>query len=362
MQRLMLAVALSAVMSVHAADSLVFSPKQIQTLGIQTVVLAASGQQTSLGYPATVVIPPAQQRIVAAPMMGLVSRVWVTSNTSVKVGQPLLTLASPSLAQAQGGLVQAAVQAQLARGQVQRDDQLFADGIIPQARQQAARAASLSANAMLTQQRQSLRMLGVPAATIAQMERGQANTAELNLLAPITGVVLEVNAAAGQRVDAATALFKIVQMKPLWLEIQVPSSDVAAIRTGDQVRVAGRQVRGRVLSVGQSTHMAQTVLVRAQIEGALDGLLSGQVVEAQLIGKASSDWQVPVTALAYKTNQAFVFTYDAHGFHPVAVKVLSQTTNVARIVGALKQGDVIAVHGVAQIKAVWTGVGGEGGE
>ena len=362
MQRFILAAALSVAMSAHAADNLVFSPKQLQMLGIRTLPLATSSQQASLGYAATVVVPPTQQRIVAAPMMGLLTRVWVTSNTQVKAGQPLATLASPSLAEAQGGLVQAAAQAQLARGQLQRDDQLLADGIIPQSRQQATRAAYLSANAMLTQHRQSLRMLGVPAGTIAQMERGQANTAELNLVAPMSGVVLEVNAAAGQRVEAATALFKVAQMHPLWLEIQVPSNAAAGIKSGDQVNVAGRKVTGRVLSVGQSAQLAQTVLVRAQIEGELDGLVSGQAVEAQLTGKTSLDWQVPVTALAYNKNQPFVFVRDARGFHPVAVKVLSQTASVARVAGGFTKNDVIAVQGVAQIKAVWTGVGGEGGE
>jgi len=173
---------------------------------------------------------------------------------------------------------------------------------------------------------------------------------------------LEVNGAIGQRVDAAMALFKIAQMKPLWLEMQVPSSEAALIRAGDQVAVAGRTATGRVISVGQSAQQAQTVLVRAQIDVDLNGLISGQAVEAQLISKSSHDWQVPVTALAYKQSQAFVFVREGGGFTPVAVKVLSQTASVARISGALKQDAVIAVQGVAQIKAIWTGMGGEGGE
>lgn len=362
MFRLILVAALCVVMSARAADGLVLSARQLQTMGIQTAPVTTSSQQSSLGYPAMVVVPPEQLRIVAAPMMGLLTRIWVTTNMQIKAGQPLATLASPSLAEAQGGLVQAAAQAQLARGQLQRDDQLLAEGIIPQSRQQATRAAYLSANAMLTQHRQSLRMLGVPAATITRMERGQANSAELNLVAPMSGVVLEVTAATGQRVDVATALFKIAKMKPLWLEIQVPSPDAALIKVGDAVSVSGRKVSGRVLSVGQSAQMSQTVLVRAQIDGELDGLLSGQAVEAKLIAKTGQEWQVPVTALAYKQNQAYVFIRDAQGFHPLAVKVLSQTVSVARVAASLKVNDVIAIRGVAQIKAVWTGVGGEGGE
>ncbi|MEQ1668457.1 MAG: efflux RND transporter periplasmic adaptor subunit, partial [Sulfuriferula sp.] len=315
MQRILLA-ALCAVATAHAADQLTFSAKQLQTLGILTAPITTTQSQTSLSYPATVAIPANQERIVAAPMMGMVSRVLITANTEVKAGQPLATLLSPDLAQAQGGLVQAAVQAQLAQAQLQRDNTLLADGIIAASRQQTTRANYLSANAMLTQQRQSLRMLGVPASTIAQMERGTARSAELQLVAPISGVVLEANITAGQRVDTTTALFKIAQMRPLWLVIQVPGAAAANIKVNDSVSLVGRTATGRILSIAQSAQASQTVAVRAEINGELDGLRSGQAVEAKISGQAKSAWQVPAGAIVYQQNKPYVFVRDARGFHP----------------------------------------------
>ncbi len=360
MHRIILAAALCAATTAYAVDQLAFTAKQLQTLGIVTVPITSTQSQTSLNYPAVVAIPANQERIVAAPMMGMVSRIWVTANTQVKAGQPLASLLSPDLAQAQGGLVQAAAQAQLAHAQLQRDDKLLADGIIPASRQQTTRANYLSAQAMLTQQRQSLRMLGVPASTISQMERGTARSAELQLASPISGVVLEANVTTGQRVDTTTALFKIAQLRPLWLVIQVPSQAAANIKVNDTVSLVGRTATGRVLSIAQSTQASQTVAVRAEINGDLDGLMSGQAVEAKISGHAASAaWQVPASAIVYQQNKPYIFVRDARGFHPVAVQVLAHTGTMTSIAGKLSPTDVIATQGVAQIKAVWTGVGGE---
>jgi RND family efflux transporter MFP subunit len=360
MKRIIFAVALSSAVTAYAADQLTFTAKQLQTLGIVTIPITSTQSQTSLGYPAMVAIPVNQQRIVAAPMMGMVSRIWVTANTQVKAGQPLASLLSPDLAQAQGGLVQAAAQAQLAQAQMQRDDKLLADGIIPASRQQTTRAHYLSAQAMLTQQRQSLLMLGVPANTIAQMERGTARSAELQLVSPVSGVVMEANVTAGQRVDTTTALFTIAQMRPLWLVIQVPSQLAANIKVNDTVSLVGRTVKGRVLSIAQSTQASQTVAVRAEISGDLDGLMSGQAVEAQISGHANyTAWQVPTSAIVYQQNKPYVFVRDARGFHPVAVQVLAQSGVMTSVAGKLLPADAVAIKGVAQIKAVWTGVGGE---
>ena len=361
-QYLAASLCLASALTAHAASDIAMSAVQQQTLGIRTVAVDAASHAQGAAYPATVSVPAGQMRVVAAPMMGLISNVLVASNDTVKAGQPLAHLASPGLAEAQRNLVQAAVQAQLARQNLQRDNQLLADGIIPAARQQATHAAYLGANAMLVEQRQSLRMLGVPESLIRQMEAGRAASAEITLVAPISGVVLEVSATPGQRVDAATALFKVAKLDPLWLEISVPAKDAAVIRPGEVVTISGRNATGRVLSVARAVSMSQTVSVRAEVHGDLNGLMAGQAVQARIAQAAASGWQIPAAAIAMQQGKSYVFVHSARGFTPVAVKVLGQSGDTTRVDGALKHGAQVAVQGVAQIKAVWMGIGGEGGE
>lgn len=358
-QFLAAAFCLAAAATAQAANDITFSAAQIQALGIRTVPLVAAGSTQGMAYPATVIIPAGQMRVVAAPMAGLLTSVLVASNTPVRAGQALARLASPGLAEAQGSLIQAAAQAQLARENMKRDDQLLADGIISAGRHQATRAAYLSANAMLAQQRQSLRMLGVPQSAISQMEAGRASSAEITLSAPITGEVLEVNATPGQRVDPATVLFKVAKLDPLWLEISVPARDAAAIKPGEVVTISGRNASGRVLSVARAASMSQAVTVRAEVHGDLNGLVAGHAVEARITQAAASGWQVPASAVAQQQGKSFLFVRSTQGFTPVPVKVLGQSGDSARIVGALQAGQQVAVQGVGQIKAVWMGIGGE---
>ncbi len=350
---------LACTLTAHAASDIALSKTQIKNLGIITQALLLTDSAASLAYPATVVVPPNQLRIVAAPMAGLLTGVLVASGESVKADQALATLSSPMLAEAQSGLIQAAAQAQLAGETLKRDTQLLADGIIPASRQQAARAASVSANAMLIQQRQSLRMSGVPETVIRQMESGRAGSAQIPLLAPIAGSVLEVTATAGQRVDANMALFKIARLEPLWLEIQLPAPDAASVRLGDLVSVAGRAATGRVVSVSRAASSSQTLMVRAEISGALDGLAAGQAVTAQINSAQVSGWQVPAAALVRQHDQTYLFVRTTNGFVPVPVKLLAQGSDTVRVSGALKPGQQVAVDGVSQIKAVWMGIGGE---
>lgn len=353
------ALCLVCTLTAHAASEVVLSAAQIKNLSITTTPLRLATSAPGMAYPATVIVPPGQLRIVAAPMPGLLTSVLVASNDSVKVGQPLAYLASPMLAEAQGSLVQAAAQAQLARENLKRDTQLLADGIIPASRQRATRAASVSANAMLIQQRQSMRMSGVPEASIRQMEAGRASNAQITLTAPIAGNVLEVTATPGQRVDANMALFKIARLNPLWLEIHLPAPDAGSVRPGDAVSVTGREVAGRVLSVARGASASQTVTVRAEIRGTLDGLVAGQAVEARLAQAQTSGWQVPAAAVVRQRDKTYLFVRSAHGFTPVPVNVLGQGGDTARVSGAVQAGQQIAVGGVSQIKAVWAGIGGE---
>jgi hypothetical protein len=114
-----------------------------------------------------------------------------------------------------------------------------------------------------------------------------------------------------------------------------------------------------VLSVARGASASQTVTVRAEIRGALDGLVAGQAVEARLAQAQTSGWQVPAAAVLRQGKQAYLFVRSAHGFMPVPVTLLGQDGDTARVSGALQAGQQIAVGGVSQIKAVWAGIGGE---
>src|SRR5574340_461935 len=140
MRRFLAAALVAAPLATLAADILKVSPEQVKALGVETIALASQAAAEIRGLPAQVVIPNAQLQVVSAPLAGLVERVLVAAHQPVKKGEVLAVLQSPALADLQHTFLQAATQASLARATLQRDEKLYAEGIIAESRLLAARS------------------------------------------------------------------------------------------------------------------------------------------------------------------------------------------------------------------------------
>lgn len=332
------------------------SPAQRAALKVSVAPLSAHAGAVTVGLPARVVIPPAQERLVMAPVAGMLAELRVAAGDPVHVGQTLAVLRGESLIGAQRELAQAAVQAQLARESVRRDEALFQEGIIPESRLQSARAQLAQSEAALRERRAWLRLMGLSEAAVKLAERGERLTDSVSLAAPMDGVVMEVPVVVGARVETTAPLLRLARLDPLWLEIQAPAEVAALVRKGQGVSVPGTAAKGSVLSVGRGVSEAQTVPIRARI-GNKDGLLRlNQSVSARLEGVAGSrQWRVPVKAIVRQAGQNWVFVERPGGFEPEQVKVLSQSAQQAAIDGPFSGEEKIAVEGVAALKAAWQG-------
>lgn len=342
-----------------AADriELPVSAAQRKALGIETVTLAASTEAIeTTDLPAHVSIVPAQQRVIAAPLAGLVSELRAVPGERVEAGATVVVLKSEELLDAQRGLHEAAVELRLAEQVAQREEALLAEGIIAEARVHATRARLAQSRARYQAQRATLHLLGLSAGQLAAVERGERVLDALSLTAPISGTVLEQQAVVGGRVTAAAPLLRMASLQPLWLEIQVPVNLAARIGKDQAVRVAGTAARGTVQYVERTVDAAQTVRVRARLDQTGSGLRLNQSVVAHIeMPPAGRQWTVPHKALVHARGKTWLFVEVSAGFEPRAVDLLSQTADRAAVAGPLRDGEHVAVAGVAALKALWQG-------
>lgn len=342
-------------LGVHAAP-IKLTPTQIKSLGVETSPLTRHAGSLSPGMPASVVIPDGQTRIVAAPVAGLVLAALAAEGEPVRRGQVLARLSSPELIGLQGGLAQAASALDLARDSARRDEGLLREGIIPESRARASAAALAQARAALNAQRAALRAQGLNAAAIARAERGEAYASEIALAAPISGVVIARQALPGSRVEAATALYSVASLSPLWLEIDAPADVAARVKAGMRVELPGRHLQGVVLRVLPAAGAAQTVRIRARLDNPGNGLRAGQSVAARIEGLGGGqEWRVPVKALARDAGKSYVFVRRADGFEAREVKVLSQSASMVSLEGDFRDGELVATAGIAALKSAWLG-------
>lgn len=356
-----LLIGLSLALPVGAGDKLIpISPAQRTALRIATAPLTAHAGAISVGLPATVTVSPGQERVVAAPVAGLVTGVRVAAGESVRAEQALVTIRSEQLMAGQRDLTLAAVQARLAEEAAKRDEGLFQEGIIAESRLQTSRASREQARAALAERRAWFRLMGLSQADIQAVERGERLVDSVTLGAPIAGEVLERMVMTGARVEAAAPLLRLAQLDPLWLEIQAPAEVAALVRKGQAISVPGTQASGKVVAVGGSVSAAQTVAIRARIANPGGLLRLNQNVEARIEAlSGAKQWRVPAKAIVRLQGQSYVFVERPGGFEPELVKVLSQTAQSAAVDGPFAGGEKIAVEGVAALKAAWQGMGGE---
>lgn len=343
------------------AEDLLLSESQRRTMGIVSAPLPPKQQGELAGMPAQVVIPGNQLFTISTPLSAMVEQTLVGVGDSVKKGQPLATLQSPALAEAQRGLLQSSAQAQLANENLVRDEQLWQDGIISESRYRATQSQHREANAAFAERKQMLKLSGMSDTDIAKLQSENVLSSQLTIASPIDGVVLEKTVSAGQRLDAAIPLFKVAKLEPLALEIQTPLAGTQGLKIGASVTVPAYGAKGRLTAIGRSLSGGnQTILLRALIEEGARNLRPGQFVEAS-IGTTSialDQWSVPNGALARIGGKAVIFIETAKGYRSEAVKILQEGANYSVITSNLKGNEKVAVRGVSALKASLMGIGG----
>ncbi len=355
MKKTLLGLVLLLVTNLHAAPLVKIEPAQREALGIRTIAVESVSQVWGSAYPAEVRVPNAQLIVVSAPQEGLLTHLHVAEGESVHKGQLLAVIQSPKLVEEQRLYLEALSRLGLARASLDRDKQLKAEGIISERRFLETRAGYTQTRTEVEQRRQVLLLAGMGKAAIEQLEREHKLSANLEVRAPMEGVVLEQIAMPGQRVEVASPIYRIGQLDPLWLEIHVPLEKLEGVMAGTAVRVLKPEIEGRVITVGSMIHdKDQGVLVRAEVTNPKRALRPGQFAKAQLAQPGDkSSWRVPRQALLRVEGKAWVLVERDGGFQPVAVTVVVEESDALIIKGELKSGDKAAVSGTAALKATW---------
>ncbi|MEQ1766143.1 MAG: efflux RND transporter periplasmic adaptor subunit [Methylotenera sp.] len=344
-----------------ALANVVMTKTQQQSLGVTVSPVGKNTMLNSRRFPAEIVVPVSQVRVVSAPQSGLLDQLYVAAGQDVKKGQVIAHVSSPEILGLQKDYLLALTQKKLATKSLARDAELFKDGIIPQRRYLETESTHAEASASFEQSKQALRLAGMGEAAINKISPSAGMNSGISLTAPIEGQVLEQLVTTGQRVDMATPLYRIAKLNPLWLEIHAPLEGLPFVKIGMPVQIPKLQASGKLIAVIRNVNKAdQTLHLRAEITQGTDKLSPGQMVEAEIsLGAQAQHFSVPKSALARQGTEALVFVQTKTGFRPVTVKVISEQGDEAVVDAAFKGDEKIAVSGISAIKGTWLGLGGE---
>jgi cobalt-zinc-cadmium efflux system membrane fusion protein len=327
---------------------------QIQAAGIETQPVEPEAGVSEIVVPGVVTVPPQQLRIVAAPAAGLVETLLVAPDEDVKEGDPLATLKSSELVEAQRGFLHAMSEANLEAEKLRRDEQLFKEHIIAERRLIVTRAEASQASATLDERSQILTLAGMTENEISALRKDRKLASSLLVRAPIGGTILQRHGTTGERVAAAAPLVTIARLDPIWVNLQVPLSRAVALDSVERVHLASSGLDGKLIRVGHTADSAtQSVTAVAEFRPGRSPLRPGQAVTAilRVKGGGASQWRVPADAVVSHRNHNWVFLRVPEGFRAVPVTLVSETPQFASVQGALAAGQRVATRGLLTLLA-----------
>lgn len=347
--------------SLHAATTLPLNAAQLKQMQVQWGHLQVESSGLSARYPAEVVLPPTQTRVVTAPQGGLITKLSVSVGDTVKQGQVIGQLSSPDLVWLQSQYLQVETQARLHAQALQRDQALFKDGIIAQRRLQETQSAYETSQAMMAERQQTLKLAGMSEAHIQQLAQKRTMQNGIAIVAPISGQIMMQQQSVGARVDMAMPIFTISNPNPLWLMIQVPMQQAQRLTPGSAVYLPQLGLSAKVETVlRQLNKNNQTTQVRASIRAGSEQLSVGQIVEVALVETSKAQrFIVPRQAVARQGEQAVIFVQQGQAVAVIPVTVTLEQDQQLSIQANLRGNEALAIEGIAALKGHWLGLGGE---
>jgi membrane fusion protein, heavy metal efflux system len=318
----------------------------VQVLPVQSTTLTRSLRLTgAVAYNSFHTTP------VITQVSGPVSRVVVAPGQKVTQGEPMLYVASPDYSQLRTNYLKTNAADSLAQMAFVRAQDLYEHHAIAQQNLEQAEAAEVQASGDLVAAQAALKVMGVtdPDALVKAPP-----SFEVPVKAPIAGLVVEQDVAAGQLIQPGTTqCFMISDVRTVWVLVNVYQKDVPYVRVGDQVTIQTETYpeafHGRIAYVAASLDPStRTLQARIETNNPGEKLKKDMYVVATVnAGTIPNAIALPDAAVLRDTeNQPFVYAAaSANQFGRRTVTLGESLNGQTQITGGLKAGDRVIGNG-----------------
>lgn len=343
-----------------ANPTLELTPTQLQSVKIGTVgTYEFPVEKETVG---NISFADEQSVQVFPDYQGTIIKSFVELGAQVKKGEPLYTITSPDLIQAESNLIGAAATFDLTDKELKR-----VTGLAGVAQRELEQAISdqQTAEGALKAAKDAVRVFGKTDEEIAQMVASRKIDPALVVRSPIDGKVTSYSAPPGWLVQPGNppAPYIVSNLSVKWMLADVIESDIALLNLGQSVDVKvmaypNRVFKGKITkiypSVDPNTHRET---IRSEIEDSKDELRSGMLanfiihVKGPTLGIA-----IPANGVVREpdgTMTAWVTTDRKH-FEQRVLKIGLRNDGHVQILEGLKRGELVVTDGAVFLSAMLT--------
>ncbi|MFY9530358.1 MAG: efflux RND transporter periplasmic adaptor subunit [Candidatus Acidiferrales bacterium] len=320
--------------------------------GIQTLTVQTTTVPEYMELPAHIEADPTRVVHVFAPAGGRIIEMKVRPWDRVKKGETLAILDSGDLSRALSDYQKARADDDVKQKQLARSEDLLAHHAIAERDYQQAQADAAMAQAELKTAADQLRVLGADPT---------APTSALRVIAPRSGVVLDIGAAPGEyskSLDAPLPLCTIADISTVWAMGDIYEKDLTAARAGEEAQVAlnaysNQHWSGRVSVVSDTVDpVTRTVRVRVVLPNPAGRIKPAMFGTIRLLRSSSQGILVPSSAVVREGNDAFLFVAKGDNrFERRSVTLGRAFDGSLEIASGLKPTERIVSEGALLLKA-----------
>jgi cobalt-zinc-cadmium efflux system membrane fusion protein len=280
---------------------------------IETTIVHRRQMASQLVLPARVVAIPTRMVHIYPLISGRVLSLRILPGQQVRKGEQIGSLQSSDAGQARADFEKANIEAARADLQLARAKELLAHDVMAQKDYDDLKALDETDHTELERARQRLHLLGF---------NENSNSDIVPIVAPISGVVLDVGTGAGElqrSLDNATPIATIADIASVWVVGDLYPRDQAAVRVGQPASItvngySGLVLHGEVQNISDSVDpVTLTLKVRVVLPNPGYRLKPDMYASMTLITRTREVMVVPSTAVIRNGSETFVFVESAPG-------------------------------------------------
>jgi membrane fusion protein, copper/silver efflux system len=195
----------------------------------------------------------------------------------------------------------------------------------------------------------ALRNLGMDNTQIQELQRTRKYVTEIQIHSPVTGYVLSRNISPEQRFDKSSELYRIADLRHVWVLTDVYEKDRECLKPGARatVRYQGRKFAARMSdALPQFDAESRILKTRFELDNPEQALLPDMFVDVDLEVEKPSSITVPSDAIIDSGRRKTVYVERGSGvYEPRMVETGWRLGDRVQVVHGLERGERIVVSG-----------------
>lgn len=292
-----------------------------QNLGIRLAPVVRDTLDSTLGATANLNISDRDRAVLQAPEQAFIEKVYpLAEDDLIRAGEPIADLLIPEWVRAQ---------------------------------EEFLALRSSGNRQLLAAARQRMRLIGMPAALIAAVERSGRTQTVWTLTSPINGVIKSLDVRRGMRLNAGQDLASISGLGTVWLDIDIAQGNATRVQPGQSLEARlsafpGEVFSGKVKAILPETDTdSRTLRVRAELDNAQGRLRPGLTAQVRInTGAGRETLWIPTEALIRTGQRTLVMLAVGEGaYQGVEVRTGLEAGDRSEILAGLQAGQNVVVSG-----------------